>query len=242
MNVYHLFVVLAVVALATIAGCTGSGVPRDISPAGTAGTVPSPAATIPSPAVSPVVVQTTAADPFPAALALGEMMSFGMGNVASMGTVYRYWINDTYQWHNDLDNNYYTEVPPAGSKYLVIFVYITNNGNTAVWYPQSKNIVVHYDGTTYTRDPAHYLPDITEDREATPIEIQEIQYYRKQNEDEYVEDFGYSHGTNPDRLYPGASNSIDGYIIYVVPASLAPEKTYVEIPFNGQDTGIWKLA
>ena len=38
------------------------------------------------------------------------------------------------------------------------------------------------------------------------------------------------------------SNAVDGYIIYEVPQSLTPEKTYVGIPFNTQDQGVWKLG
>jgi hypothetical protein len=59
---------------------------------------------------------------------------------------------------------------------------------------------------------------------------------------EYVEDFGYSHGTKLAYLYPGRSNAIDGYLVYEVPASLTPEKTYVEIVFNGNTVGVWKLG
>ena len=162
--------------------------------------------------------------------------------MASEGTVYRYWINDTYQWHNDLDNHYYTEKPQPGHKYLFVFVHMTNIGDTRVWYPPSRTITVHFEGNTYTPDTTHFLPDKAEDDKEKPLEIREIQYFQKQNGDEYVEDFGYSHGTTADFLYPGESNSLDGYIIYVVPSSLTPEKTYVAIPFNGQDTGVWKLA
>jgi hypothetical protein len=43
-------------------------------------------------------------------------------------------------------------------------------------------------------------------------------------------------------VYPGEGNAVDGYIIYEVPASLTPDKTYVEIVFNGHETAVWKLA
>jgi hypothetical protein len=54
--------------------------------------------------------------------------------------------------------------------------------------------------------------------------------------------FGFSHGTELGYLYPGMSNAVDGYIIYEVPQSLTPEKTYVEIPFNTKDHAVWKLG
>jgi len=180
----------------------------------------------------------------PHALALKQYFSFGTGRVASEATVYRYWINETYQWRGDMDDHFYTspDPPMPGSKFLFVFVQMTNNGDTRVWFPPSSNIVVHYNGMTYTQDPSHFLPDKGESETEKPVLIKEIQYFQKLNGDEYVEDFGFSHGMRPDFMYPGKSNSMDGYIIYLVPASLTPEQTYVEIPFNGQDNGMWKLG
>ncbi|MDD1685614.1 hypothetical protein [Methanoregula sp.] len=228
-----------IIALIAVAGCTGTGIFSGLAP--TPSATPTTVATTPSTTI-PTPEPTTIPVPYPQARALGEKFPFGMGKVASNGTVYRYWINDTYHWHNDVDNRYYTETAAAGYKYLFVFVQMTNSGDTRVWYPPARTILVHYDGTTYTHDYTHYIPDKAEDDDAKPIEILEIQYFGKLSGDEYVEDFGYSHGTTADFLYPGTSNSLDGYIIYQVPGSLRPEKTYVEIGFNGQDTGIWKLA
>lgn len=181
-------------------------------------------------------------NPFPNALALRQKFSFGSGNAAGVGTVYRYWMNDTYQWHNDKDNLYYVEKPPAGYKFLVIFVDVTNTGNAPIWPPMADNIHLIYDGKEYALDQDHYLPDKSINFKATPIEIQEIQYVSKLTGSEYVEDYGYSHGTKFGDLYPGESNAIDGYLIYEVPASLTPDTTYVKIDFSGQDIGVWKLG
>lgn len=229
--------VLFVIALVAAAGCAGTSAPAGTTtPPATvpAATIVTTVTTAPAPSATP--------DPYPQALAPGTLFPFGSGKVASEGTVYRSWINDTYQWHNDLDNRYYTEKAAAGYKYLFVFIHMTNIGETRVWYPKSGTIAVHYDGKTFTPDPSHFLPDRAEDDEDDPIEVKEIQFFQKLNGDEYVEDFGYSHGTTSDFLYPGESNSLDGYIIYMVPASLVPERTYVVIPFNGQDTGTWRLA
>lgn len=181
-------------------------------------------------------------DPFPGALALREPFPFGTGKVASIATVYRYWINDTYEWHNDMDNRYYVQRPGSGNKYLFVFVHLENTGDTRVWFPPAESVIVHSGTTVYRQDRNHFKPDKATDVDTTPIEIKEIQYYQKLNGDEYVEDFGYSHGTELGYLYPGKSNAVDGYIIYEVSRSLTPDKTYVEIPFNGQDRGIWKLG
>jgi hypothetical protein len=206
--------------------------------------VPTP---VPQQTVTSTVLVSTetpapAANPYPNALALKERMPFGSGKVASMGTVYRYWINDSYSWHNDMDNKYYTQKASEGSKYLVVFVQMMNIGDTRVWLPPARNIVVHFSGATYTQDESHYKPDAAGSRKTSPVEIQEIQYFYTLNGDDYVEDFGFSNGMELGYIYPGKSNAVDGYIVYNVPQSLTPEKTFVEIPFNGQDTGIWKLA
>jgi hypothetical protein len=181
-------------------------------------------------------------DPFPGALALQKWFPFGSGNVASEATVYKYWINETYEWHNDMDNHYYVQKPSTGNKYLFVFIYLVNNGDTRVWFPPAGSVVVFYNGARYYQDQSHYKPDKASNLKATPVEVKEIQYFHKLNGDEYVEDFGFSHGTELAYLYPGASNAVDGYIIYEVPKSLTPEETYVAITFNGQDQGAWKLG
>jgi hypothetical protein len=193
-------------------------------------------------AVPTTVVPTPAPDPFPNALLLKDGFPFGEGEVASEGTVYRIWMNETYSWHNDMDNKYYPQKPGPGNKYLFIFISVFNKGDTRVWPPTSGNIVVHYNGRKYSPDPTHFLPDKASDPKATAIEIKEVQYFSKLFGSEYVEDFGYSHGTQLGYLYPGKSNAIDGYLVFEVPASLTPGKTYAEIVFNGKDVGVWKLA
>jgi|WetSurMetagenome_2_1015567.scaffolds.fasta_scaffold58533_2 hypothetical protein len=232
--------VAAIICLVLVTGCTGTGILSGNT------TTPPDEGTPPVTAIATVMPATiaTLSDPYPQARGLGENFSFGTGKVASVGTVYRYWINDTYHWHNDMDNHYYTEPdrPQPGYKYLFVFVQMINTGDTRVWYPPSANIVVHYNGVTYTRDENHFIPDKARSEDETPVEIEEIQYFGKRTGEEYVEDFGYSRGTTSYFLYPGTSNSLDGYIVYRVPASLSPEKTVVEIPFNGQDTGFWRLA
>jgi hypothetical protein len=214
-------------------GITGPVTTQTTVP-GTGAPLPSVSATTLPPAQKP--------DPFPDALKLKDKRSFGTGSVASEATVYRYWINNTYEWHNDKDNNYYVEKAGAGNKFLFVFVHLQNNGDTRVWFPPAGNVVVFYKGARYTEDRDHYKPDKVADEEAAPVEVKEIQYFQKLNGDEYVEDFGFSHGTELAYLYPGASNAVDGYIIYEVPQSLVPEETYVVIPFNGQDQGVWKLG
>ena len=198
--------------------------------------------TVPVSTLPATVVPTPTPDPFPNALLLKDGFPFSEGRTASEATVYRVWINETYQWHNDMDNKYYLQEPKPGNKYLFVFISVFNKGDVRVWPPTSRNIVVHYDGQVYSPDPSHYLPDISSDREAKPIEVQEIQYFSKLFGTEYVEDFGYSHGMELAYLYPGKSNAIDGYLVFEVPAPLTPKNAYAEIVFNGKDVGVWRLG
>jgi hypothetical protein len=181
-------------------------------------------------------------DPFPNALHLKDSFPFGEGKIASEGTVYRIWINETYFWHNDMDNKYYVQKPKPGYKYLFLFINVFNKGDSRIWPPTSGNINVYYNGQKYSADPTHYLPDKSSDLKATAIEVKEIQYFPKLFGTEYVEDFGYSHGAQLAFLYPGRSNAIDGYLVFEVPASLTAEKAYAEIAFNGNTVGVWKLV
>ena len=206
--------------------------------------VPAVTTTIPVTPVTTVVttIPTPVPDPFPDALKIKDSFTFGSGEYVSEGTVYRVWMNDTYQWHNDMDNKYYPQVPKGDKKYLFVFVDVYNNGTTRVWPPTSNNVKVYYQDTWYSPDPTHYIPDKGKNLKSTAIEVKEIQYYSKLFGSEYVEDYGLSHGSQTAFLYPGKSNAIDGYLIYEVPGSLRLDKTYVQIAFNGNDMATWKLG
>ena len=199
--------------------------------------------TIPAPVtVATTVAPTPTPDPFPNALLVKDGFPFGSGKVASEATVYRVWMNETYQWHNDMDNKYYPERAKSGNKFLFVFLNVFNKGDTRVWPPTAGNVKVHYDGQVYSSDPNHFIPDKSSDRKATAIEVKEVQYFSKLYGSEYVEDYGYSHGTQYAYLYPGKSNAIDGYLIFQVPASLTPDKAYAQVEFNGNEVGVWKLG
>jgi hypothetical protein len=222
--------------------------PGGLTAAGT-GSVPGPAVTTeettaaptPPPTVETTVPTPTPA-PFPGALSLRTWFEYNEGKYKSKATVYRYWINETYQWHNDEDNHYYTQRPKSGNKYLFVYVVIVHEGTTAYPYPKSGNIVVYNNGNRYLVDSTHYIPNKAGDRDATPIEVLEIQQQSDYFNSEFVEDYGLSHGTTSDFIYPGQSNAIDGYLIYEVPASVSPDQTWVEIQFDSDDAAVWKLA
>ena len=203
--------------------------------------------TVPTPEPTPELTVITTAptptpDPFPDAFRIRELFSLNEGKYASRATVYRYWMNETYQWHNDLDNKYWVQRPKAGNKYLFVFVNIENTGSDGYPYPKSNMIVVHNSGNIYRVDTSHYLPDKAGDKEAQAVEVLELEQQFDYFNQERVEDYGYSHGTTQDFIYPGQGNAVDGYLIYEVPASLMPENSWVEIVFDGQDRAVWKLT
>lgn len=241
-GVLGILVIAAVVYFVVLAGHGGADTPDalkgEVVPAVPVNTL----VTGSLPSVAPLMTMTQTQDPFPYALMLNQRFSFGSGTVASEATVYRYWENGTYEWHNDKNNRYYVEHPATGNKYLFVFVHLQNIGTTRVWFPPAENILVYHNGVSYTEDQDHCKPDDAMEDEAAMVEVKEGQYFPKLSGDEYAEDFGFSHGTEISTLYPGTSNAIDGYIVYEVPQSLVPEETYVIISFNAQDRGVWKLV
>jgi hypothetical protein len=72
--------------------------------------------------------------------------------------------------------------------------------------------------------------------------IAEIEYFRKVYSSELVEDYGYSHGQKLGYVIPGESNAVEGYIIYEVPASMTPEKTYVAVTLPDKGEAFWVLG
>ncbi|HXX54840.1 MAG TPA: hypothetical protein VEI81_01950 [Methanoregula sp.] len=228
--------------LIAVAGCTGTGTPAPVTPEATAVAsptmAPASATSLPTALPSP----TPSPDPYPGALSLKDPFPFGNGSTAGVGTVYRVFINDSYSWHNDQDYRYYLQTAAKGSKYLFLFVDVYNAGDTRFWPPFASSVRLFYNGQEYFQDPDHFIPDLGVSRKEKPVEIAEVQYDNDLYGTEYTGDYGYSHGSELAYLYPGKSNAMDGYIIYVVPASLTPDQAYARIEFNGRDAGTWRLG
>ncbi|PKL56700.1 MAG: hypothetical protein CVV34_07740, partial [Methanomicrobiales archaeon HGW-Methanomicrobiales-5] len=158
---------------------SGSGIPSSTSgDTGFTAASPSPttmSVTTPTPILT-TTIPTPPPDPFPDAFSVRKIFSFNEGKYASKATVYRYWINETYQWHSDLDNRFYTQKPKAGNKYLFVFINIENIGTDGYPYPKASSIVVHNGGNVYYVDTSHYLPDKAGNKKATAIAIQELEH------------------------------------------------------------------
>jgi hypothetical protein len=240
-----LLTITGIIATIVISGCLGS--PAKSPDQQTSQTVPP--TTIAAPITTPTTLLTTTPptptpEPYPTALKLKQVFNFSSGKTASEATVYRFWINDTYQLFDPRETRYVTKHPSAGNKYLVVFVNVVDKGTARQISPKASKIVVRFNDGIYYMDPAHALPKTLKNIDAPPeiIRIGEIEFFHTLNGDKYVEDFGFRDGYEQAYVNPGVSNAMDGYIIYEVPASLTPDTTYVEIGLNSQDSAIWKLA
>ncbi len=247
MNDLRIPALLLIVAMIASCGCMGFTVKQQD---GSTPVAPPPPAPVPASAgLSATTIVTPAAptpepDMYPNALPLKGVFNFSSGKTVSQGTVYRYWLNNTYQLFDPRETRYVTKYPAPGNKYLVIFVNTVNRGTARNIPVKPANIMVHYNGMTFYADPTHALPKTEKNVDSPPeiVRIGEIEFLHKLYGSEYVEDFGYSHGMEQAYLTPGESNAMDGYILYEVTGSLVPEKTYVEIGFNTNDVAVWKLA
>jgi len=191
--------------------------------------------------VSPVT--TPAGSGFFNPLPLDATFLFGDGTKwISEAAVHRIWINDTYRWYNPKNLQYDTRIAPSGKKYLFIFVSMVNRGTERLPLPSTGNIYVLYGNEVISPYALHPLPMENPDSAPRIARIAEIEYSHKVYSSEYVEDFGYSHGQRLGYLTPGESNAVEGYIIYEVPASLTPEKTYVRIVLPDKEEATWVLG
>ena len=195
----------------------------------------------PSPA-TPVVIQSPAptAVPFPDALVLDQFSCFGSGNEQASATVYRYEIRPNYNWTSsswnspreqaaashplELQYGYNMEKPKDGNTFLFIFIRVENVGTQAMRAPLAKQFVVYSDGKMYNYSSVH-SSDVLIDK------VSGRQY-----------DYLFGQEGNVGYIQPGESNLAEGYLIYEIPASFSPEKTYVMSNLDYQNTAIWKLG
>jgi len=156
--------------------------------------------------------------------------------------VNRIWINDTYRWYNPEDLRYDTRVAPAGKKYLFIFLSVINHGTERAPLPPQGTIYVVWENAVISPFSLHPLPMKNMDSVPRIARIAEIEYFHKIYSSELVEDYGYSHGQKLGYIIPGESNAVEGYIIYEVPVSMIPEKTYVTVTLPDQSEAAWVLG
>jgi hypothetical protein len=256
MEPVKLFLALCTLALLLCAGCANQGQPKTADtqvPTATVTTVKIPSTqaltTTEPPLTTPTAISAASPVPtvsetrYPNALKLKSAFTFGNGTSwTSDAAVNRIWINDTYRWYNPEEHQYETRVAPAGKKFLFIFLTMVNRGSERAPLPTQGNIYVICDNDLISPYSLHPLP--MENPDSTPriARIAEIEYSHKVYSSEQVEDYGYSHGQKLSYINPGESNAVEGYIIYEVPASMTPEKSFVTILLPDKSEAVWVLG
>ncbi|HXX55569.1 MAG TPA: hypothetical protein VEI81_05700 [Methanoregula sp.] len=207
--------------------------------AGCANSQPAPAPT-PAPTESTATAVPTTAPPFPGALTPGEYVSFGAGDMHGNATVVRYAIRPNYTWTSPsfnsaaeqksatgpggVVNGYNTETPKAGDAFLFVYLKLVNTGSKAVYAPSPSQYIVYADGVRYNYTSVHG-PDAVVDGVAGG------QY-----------DYQIGKGGVGGYIQPGASNAVNGYLIYEVPGSIDPADTYFIADLDSVNRGVWKLS
>ena len=208
------------------AGCTSS--PPQV-PETTAPSTPAPTAT-PAPVASA----------FPDALSLGQYASFGSGDMQGNATVVRAEIRPNFSWSspsfnsvaeqhsatlpNGTELGYNLQTPKAGDEFLFVYIRMLNTGPKAVYAPSPMQFVVHANGMQYNYTSVHG-PDVVIDG------VSEGQY-----------DYQIGPGGVVGYIQPGASNGVNGYLIYEVPASITPGDAYLVVSLDFQHQAVWKLG
>jgi hypothetical protein len=221
--------ILAVLVLLVVfCGCTGT------PPA------PQPIVTATQITLSPTPAPTLVPDPYPNASAPNVPVPFGSGKKTGEMTVYGYTIKPNYSWVDpswnspreqvasskplETQKGYNTKKPLDGNTFLFVFVNVASTGTESVWAPSPKQIVVVSEGKTYEYSSLASAQTIVDGEPGK----------------EY--DFQIGTGGTGGYIQPGKSNTVKGFLIYEVPASLSPAKTYVIATPDSQTQGVWKLA
>jgi len=219
------FLTLAVI----LAGCTSS------SPA-----VPVQTTAVPATAVTTIPTPTATPVPFPNALALNAYGSFGSGEKTGKAAVYKYLVRPNYTWTapsynsaheqsvynqpNDIQYGYNIQKPADGNVFLFVYLHVVNTGTSAVNAPSAKQFTVNINNVAYSYSPVSSSDTVVNNIDGT-------QY-----------DFSFGSGNTVGYVLPGESNAADGYLIYEVPASFTPEKTFVVGNLDFQTQAVWKLG
>jgi hypothetical protein len=223
------FTLLAwLVLIVTFCGCTGT------SPA------PMPVATTVQITPLPTPVPTLVPDPYPNASAPNVPVPFGSGKKTGEMAVYGYTIKPSYTWADpswnspreqaassnplETQKGYNTKKPQEGNTFLFVYLNVASTGTESVWAPSPKQIVVFSEGKTYEYSSLA-------SSQTTVDGVLGKQY-----------DFQIGTGGTGGYVQPGKSNNVKGFLIYEVPASLVPARTYVIATPDSKTQGVWKLA
>lgn len=217
------------VVLTVLCGCTGN------TPA-----APTPVTTVPVATAPPTPELTPTPDPFPNALRLNTPVPFGSGKKTGELIVTGTKVRSTFGWVDpswnspreqlessdplDTQQGYNTKTPQAGNTFLFVYLTAESTGTESVWAPSPAQIVVMSEGTTASYTPLASSQTVVDGESGS-------QY-----------DFKIGVGGTGGYIQPGKSNTVTGFLIYEVPESFPPERTYVVANADAQTQGVWRLS
>jgi len=231
MKAAHILGILVIaIALIFCAGCTNSQ-PAPLQPV--------PDTTAPTMAVT-IVTPVPTATPYPNALAMNQLATFGKNDRTGTATVYKVNLVPDYSYSDPTFNSphvqpqagdalgtqrgYNTQEPAAGNAFLFVFVRLANTGTKGLVAPSPGQFIVSYDGKSYS-----YSSVI--DSAVTLANIRVPQY-----------DYTIGKGGVSGNINPGDSNSVDGFLIYEVPAGIDLTKAALVVRLDADNQDAWALG
>ncbi|MDP3564082.1 MAG: hypothetical protein Q8R70_06285 [Methanoregula sp.] len=226
MKTFHVLLAVGIMLLLFTCGCTSTP----------------PQAAAPATAVSTPVITTAAptAVPYPDALDLGQKAAFGTEDKTGELAVYRAEVKQNYTWNSpswnspreqaasgpllDTQRGYNTATPQPGNTFLFVFIKAASTGKNAAYAPSPQQCVVNIHEQTYAYQT---VPGA----DVTISGISQNQY-----------DFLLGKGASGGYIQPGASNAVDGYLIYEVPAPVDPKNTYLLCNLDQKIQKFWRLG
>jgi hypothetical protein len=209
---------------------------------GCTGTAPAPQPVVTTAVITatPTPAPTPEPDPYPNASALNTPVVFGSGTKTGEITITGYTIRPSYGWTDpswnspreqaesgkplETQKGYNTKKPQDGNTFLFVYVNVVATGTESVFAPSPGNIAVMTGGKMYS-----YSSVASQD---TNVEGELGKQY----------DYNFGAGGSGGDVKPGKSNIVKGFLIYEVPASFSPQKTYVITNAGAQTRGVWRLA
>jgi hypothetical protein len=214
---FLLFLIASLIMTALLAGC-GERVPPQVPE--------TPAVTTTSettlPATTVVPEATVAPEPFPEALSLGTPYQYGRDDIAMEVTVYKVRVMDEYEWWSPQWGKYWNTTPKAGNRFLFTFVRLVDRGTARARLPSPSMFILHGDEISYVQ---------TTDRDNS-LSIKGID----------VKQYDFYFDTTAGWIDPGESNKVNGFLLFEVPASLAPDHAYLESTFSSKAAAVWRLG
>lgn len=220
---------VTLVLFSVFSGCTGSQPAQQ------------PVVTTVQATATPTPEPTATPDPYPNASALNTPAPFGAGTKTGEMSVTSYKVKPTFSWSDpswnspreqsegqgsllETQKGYNTKKPAEGNTFVFIYLTAEATGSEAFFAPAPSLIYLSYDGKNYP---------YTKLASAETVVDGEVS-------NEY--DYELGPGGSGGYVKTGRSNMVKGFLIYEVPATFVPERTYVIINADAKNTGVWKLA